>query len=308
MDSVELALGMRKMSLVGKMSLERLVRAALDLCPSEGVWHNDSRMDYDEVQIDKQPLAEFRNAVKEYEAASSGQQPPGVTGDGPCCFCGEQTDSLSGDPACWPLMSPCCHTEPPTPGVPKHHHAGCVIDRIPPSIMPWIALPDGYRDQPQPKAAEAEFAIRADERERCAVEAEQERLVFFMHDGVEHMDRDLRVRKQMRDEIAKAIRSGAPVANSAGGGEPTTSIYSQMRYPTRQDMRDEIARLLGAEATLRATVDRLMVVYLEAHSVVLRAGVRPDGTAWANININDLRKKVLAFDHLPERGPRPNSP
>lgn len=47
--------------------LERLVRAALALCPSEGVYGDEPRMDYDEVQIDKDDLAEFRAAVSEYE-------------------------------------------------------------------------------------------------------------------------------------------------------------------------------------------------------------------------------------------------
>lgn len=33
----------------------------------------------------------------------------------------------------------------------------------------------------------------------------------------------------------------------------------------------------------------------EAKSVVQRAGRRPDGTAWANLNINDLAAKVEAL-------------
>lgn len=45
-----------------------LVVAAVSMSISEGTWKNEPRMDYDEVQIDKDELATFRAAVETYNA------------------------------------------------------------------------------------------------------------------------------------------------------------------------------------------------------------------------------------------------
>jgi len=49
--------------------------------------------------------------------------------DGACYYCGMKTNSYSGNPREWPVML--CH--PDDPGVAKHHHQGCVCDRLHPS-------------------------------------------------------------------------------------------------------------------------------------------------------------------------------
>lgn len=46
--------------------------------------------------------------------------------DGPCYYCGEMTDSLIGNPSRWPIMLP--HKD--EPGKAKHHHMGCVMQRL----------------------------------------------------------------------------------------------------------------------------------------------------------------------------------
>lgn len=46
--------------------------------------------------------------------------------DGPCHFCGEQTESMSGNPSRWPVVF--CHSD--DSGVPKVHHAGCLAERV----------------------------------------------------------------------------------------------------------------------------------------------------------------------------------
>lgn len=46
--------------------------------------------------------------------------------DGPCHYCGEDTDSLSGNPGKWCIDLP--HGD--DPGVNKHHHTLCVFERL----------------------------------------------------------------------------------------------------------------------------------------------------------------------------------
>ena len=56
--------------------------------------------------------------------------PPQINGtwghEQPCYFCGEQCNSLAGNPSLWPI--PLCHSD--EPGVVKAHHIGCVSERL----------------------------------------------------------------------------------------------------------------------------------------------------------------------------------
>lgn len=49
--------------------------------------------------------------------------------------------------------------------------------------------------------------VRLNTLEEAAKEAKKERTIFFTRDDIPHQERDLRVRKQMRNEIAKVIRA-----------------------------------------------------------------------------------------------------
>lgn len=60
----------------------------------------------------------------------------------------------------------------------------------------------------------------------------------------------------------------------------------------------EICKTVHCELTNDALRSRLAAaekVANEAASVVQRAGRRPDGTAWADLNINDLASLVAAY-------------
>jgi hypothetical protein len=46
--------------------------------------------------------------------------------DGPCYYCGKSTNSLAANPSEWPIRL--CH--PDDPGKAKHHHTGCISDRL----------------------------------------------------------------------------------------------------------------------------------------------------------------------------------
>lgn len=46
--------------------------------------------------------------------------------DGRCYYCGEQTNTLIGDPSMWAMRF--CHAD--DPGVVKYHHTGCVTERL----------------------------------------------------------------------------------------------------------------------------------------------------------------------------------
>ncbi len=74
--------------------------------------------------------ASFIEAAREAcEVALSGSSPataPVPTDDGPCSFCGEPTDSLSGDPSHWCLRF--AHRD--GTGITKAHHMGCVTSRL----------------------------------------------------------------------------------------------------------------------------------------------------------------------------------
>ena len=59
-------------------------------------------------------------------AREQGQQTFRVMDDGPCYYCGEQTNSWSGDPGLWPLRF--CHSD--DPGKSKWHHTACVTGRL----------------------------------------------------------------------------------------------------------------------------------------------------------------------------------
>lgn len=48
----------------------------------------------------------------------------------PCYYCNELTEPLADNPGRWPIVL--CH--PDEPGVPKHHHAGCISQRLEPYI------------------------------------------------------------------------------------------------------------------------------------------------------------------------------
>lgn len=60
-------------------------------------------------------------------------------------------------------------------------------------------------------------------------------------------------------------------------------------------VREDIPALLSLVEAQAAELSKLRALADEAASVVQRAGRRPDGTTWADLNINTLASKVAAL-------------
>jgi hypothetical protein len=80
--------------------------------------------------------------------------------------------------------------------------------------------------------------------------------------------------------------------------------YDEQPDPLEEAYR-EYAKLEKKLAAKDAELARLRGVVEEAVDVVRRAGRRPDGTAWANLNINELAARVASLPSPAEAGEKP---
>ena len=105
---------------------EDVIKGLQDLAIYESNWKHEAN---DAIKLIEQRAAE----IKAYESLTAKHQRQIEhhaeklrRDDGPCYYCGENTNFNAGDPCKWPVSLP--HED--DPGVMKPHHIGCVLERL----------------------------------------------------------------------------------------------------------------------------------------------------------------------------------